>query len=114
MVFPEEKRSFIEELRALDESAKQKVLVGATMVLMVVVLYFWLAYFNTIVSRSSPQATASAEASTTVVSATGTSDGGFGNVVSDGFGSLIQFFKNESRSIGGVVNGPREYEVSPR
>lgn len=43
---------FLEELRSLDESAKTKVLVIATLIIMAIVIYFWLGYFNSVISSA--------------------------------------------------------------
>ena len=45
-------KSFLEELQSLEESTKTKVLIVSTIVLMLLVFYFWLAYFNGIVSSA--------------------------------------------------------------
>ena len=42
--------SFFEQLQSLDESMKQKILIVATIVIMVVVVYVWIGYFNGIVA----------------------------------------------------------------
>ena len=41
---------FLEELRSLEESTKKKVLYISAAVIMIVVIYFWLAYFNSLVT----------------------------------------------------------------
>jgi hypothetical protein len=111
MVFPEEKRSFIEELQSLDESTKQKVLVIATAVIMVVVLYFWFADFNNIVSNASGGASLQ-NGSSTVENASASE--GFSQMAQDGAGTIFQSFKNGIESIGGFVKSPKQYEVSPK
>ena len=51
----ENKKSFIDELRSLDEAAKQKIMIVATMAIMIVVVYVWFGYFNGLVRRRPTQ-----------------------------------------------------------
>ena len=50
---PESRKTFLEELQSLEEPTKFKILIASTVVIMIVVVYFWLAYFNGIVSSVS-------------------------------------------------------------
>ena len=43
------KPNFLHRLQGLDEGHKQKIMIVASVVIMIVVVYFWLAYFNSIV-----------------------------------------------------------------
>ncbi len=47
----EEERTpgFLEELQALDEGKKRKVLIAAVAIMMVLVVFVWMLYFNGIV-----------------------------------------------------------------
>lgn len=47
--------NFIQRLQALDDGPKQKVLIGTAIVVMIIVMYFWLAYFNGIVAGGAGQ-----------------------------------------------------------
>ena len=49
------KPNFIQRLQALDDPRKQKVLIGTSIVIMVIVIYLWLAYFNGIVAGGAGQ-----------------------------------------------------------
>jgi hypothetical protein len=50
----ENKKSFLEEIQSLDESTKRRVGFVVTAVIMVGVVYLWLAYFNGVVASVSP------------------------------------------------------------
>jgi hypothetical protein len=52
MAYEENKKSFLEELQALDESTKRKVVVVATIVIMIGVVYLWSGYFNGLVAAN--------------------------------------------------------------
>jgi uncharacterized membrane protein YvbJ len=43
------KPNFLHRLQGLDDRHKQKIMIVAAIVIMVIVIYFWLAYFNSIV-----------------------------------------------------------------
>jgi len=43
------KPGFLHRLQGLDEGKKQKVMIAAAVVIMIVVIYLWLAYFNSVV-----------------------------------------------------------------
>jgi len=66
----EQQKGFLEGLQSLDESTKHKILIGATAVIMIVVVYFWLAYFNSIVVNLSAQPVAAQTQSAPAVAQT--------------------------------------------
>lgn len=53
-------RPFIEELQSLEEGAKGKVLIVATMVIMIFVVYAWFGFFNNMVAGTESNSTTSA------------------------------------------------------
>lgn len=55
------KKSFLEEMQSLEEPAKRRILIVATIVVMIVVIYIWLGYFNSIVASGSQTATISTQ-----------------------------------------------------
>ncbi len=99
------KRSFIDELRSLEEPKKKKILVGVTIIIMFLVLYFWLIYFNSIVAGGSvaPAAAVPSEADTLGALQAATDTVGGGTAPSD-WQKILDFF-------GG---GGGSYSVSPQ
>ena len=59
-------QKFLKELQSLDAPAKNRVLIISTVVIMIVVLFVWLAYFNSIVIPSAAQTATSTSTTTTV------------------------------------------------
>lgn len=48
----EKQKSFLEEVQAFDEPIKRRILIVATVVVMLVVAYVWVGYFNGLVAGS--------------------------------------------------------------
>ena len=99
-----DKKSFLEELQSLDDSAKAKVLVVSTVIIMIVVIYFWIGYFGSIISNA-PQSVAGAEGA--AAGGAQADQPGFLQNVAGGMASMF-------RSFGRALGSPREYEVQPQ
>lgn len=55
-------KDFLERLRASDETTKRKIIIITSIICMIVIIYVWLGYFNSIVSggaQPAPVASAS-------------------------------------------------------
>lgn len=100
-----EHRNFIEQLQSLDERKKTKVLVAVSLVAMIVVIYLWLAYFNsTIMTGIAGQEAAPENNAQAAPTAQGPSM----------FSSIGTGFTNIGRALGNIFNAPREIEVKPQ
>jgi len=103
-----EHMGIIERLQALDEPTKHKVLVVATLVIMVVVIYFWLAYFNNLVAGiSSPQV---AQNGNDVGPAAGS---GFSDAVKNASALVYGRFMDVAHALGNILQAPRQYIIQP-
>ena len=80
-------KSFFEALQALDEATKRKVMVVATIVLMIGVVYVWLGYFNGLVAGSSQNGSSTA--------------------------TIANDFAGAVKGIGGAFQNPGQYTVGP-
>lgn len=101
----------MEELRSLDESTKRRVLIAVVMVSMIVVVYLWLIYFNSIVaSVQSPVAQSTVGAANTS-SASGT---GFLGLFSTAMASFWQAIKNDITGMVGMIGNARRYDIGPK
>jgi cytoskeletal protein RodZ len=67
-------QKFLKELQSLDEPAKNRILIIATVVIMIVVLFVWIAYFNSIVIPSAAQTDKTATTTATTASAVPAAD----------------------------------------
>ncbi len=113
---------YLEQLQALDEPTKLKVLVAATAVIMIVVVYFWLAYFNNIVGEASQSASVSATVPAAVAPAAvsapiGTSQpsggSGGGNIFVNSYNFFKNIFAGAVHGLENIVNAQRQYIVKP-
>lgn len=93
----EKPKGFIEELQSLSDVHKKRVLIIATIVIMVIVVGVWLSYFNGILAAASQPAVA--ETTSTTPTASGP--------------SMWQNIKNEMASIGNVFNSSSQYTIQP-
>ncbi|HEX4104403.1 MAG TPA: hypothetical protein VHZ04_02920 [Candidatus Paceibacterota bacterium] len=121
----EHKKGFLEELQSLDEGTKQKVLIVATVVIMIVIIYFWLAYFNNIVAgvgqvaagpavNAAPAtATATATAPASVPSAAAAAGPSIWQQMGGGLAAIGQFFINLAHGVRNVFQTPGQYTVNP-
>ena len=102
-------KNFIEELQSQSESTKKKILVAATIVSMVVIVYLWLACFNNIMSNASP-----AVAQQGAPSASMGDGGGAWSAFSGAVAGFWQAARDGVKSISGAVGSARQYNVNPR
>jgi hypothetical protein len=98
----EKQKSFLEEIQAFDESVKRKILVVATVVVMIVVAYAWVGYFNGLVAESSQQ---QATGTATQTAASGAESGGY---------NFWQSMKSGMADIVNTFRGPGRYTVTPQ
>ena len=113
---------FIEKLQSLDGPAKNKILIVATAVAMVIIVYFWLAYFNNLiagVTQPAPipvtESTAQPSAVQAQPSAPGDNSGGvsiwsnFKNAASFMYGEFVRAV----HGLSNAVQAPKQYIVNP-
>jgi hypothetical protein len=95
----EHQKTFLEELRSLNEPTKRKVLIVATIVIMAIILYLWLGYFNGLVADNQPQQ----------------DPGGvsFSQNLKSGMATIANDFANIPQWLAGIFRGPRQYTIQP-
>ncbi len=106
----DDQKGFIEELRALNEPTKRKILVGTVAVSMIVVIYLWLAYFNSIVLNT----TSSVQPPGVVNAPVASETGGVLGLFATAMASLWQVIRDGAGTAIGAVENARQYNVSPR
>jgi hypothetical protein len=104
-----DRKSFIEELRSLSDPVKRKVFWGAVAASMILVVYFWLAYFNTIVPGAVPGPDTTVQTSTT-----GTEGAGVFGLFADAAGSFWQAIENGARGMVSEMKNPKQYNIGPK
>ena len=107
----DDQRSFIEEIRSLGEPVKHKIMLCATVIIMIVVVYLWIAYFNTIVPNAAPVAAVRAPLT---ASAQDTGGPGIIGLFADTAGSFWQAVLGGARDVAGEFKNPKQYTISPK
>lgn len=99
-------KSFLEKLQSADEDIKRRWMIGATIVIMVIVVYIWMAYFNTLISGFSPS-------QVSVSDQTAAGSHGFWFTMKNGMSTIYNMFMSAAGGFGKILNAPREYIVKP-
>jgi hypothetical protein len=107
----------LEELQSLSDASKKRVLIIATIIIMVIIIGVWVVYFNSIIAGPSQQATVQATSSVavatpiavpatlpTVTSAPAQASGP----------SLWQNIKNGIGSVANIFKKPSQYNIQPQ
>src|ERR1700690_1254962 len=96
---------FLEKLQSADEATKRRWMILSTIIIMVMVIYVWMAYFNNLVAGFSQAQQPSA----------GSSAGGFTfwQTMKNGTAILYRGLSGAFHSLGNILNSPREFIVKP-
>ncbi len=104
---------FLSKLQSADDATKKKWMIIGTAVIMAIVIYVWLAYFNTLFTGSPTAATAPAAVSDQRQSAAPTTATGPFQYFRDRMASIFQLFSNLVGGLGNIFKAPREYIIKP-
>ncbi len=104
----EEKKPFLEQLQSLDPQTKKKVLVTTTVIVLVLVTYVWLGYFNNIIADVS----ASSVADVSAGPASAQSEGLWGRMQS-GAAFVYGEVNGALQDLFGLFGAPKQYTVTP-
>jgi hypothetical protein len=108
-------KGFLEYLQTLPDPAKKKVLITATVIIMALVIYFWLAYFNNLIAGISEQASVTENQPAEGVPAESAPAAGPGiwQQLGSGMGFAYGEFVDLAHGLGGVFESSRQYNVQP-
>jgi hypothetical protein len=107
-------KDFFTELQSLGEPAKSKILIIATVIIMIVVIYFWLAYFNSIIAGvSAPSVADTGGAAQQGLAPTAQEDAGPWVIMMRAPAFLYDQFMNAAQGLANVLQAPRQYVVQP-
>jgi len=128
---PQPHKDFIETLQSLSEPMKRRVLVAASAVMMLVVVYVWVGYFNNIVmgnpaaqladqnavAEPAP-ATAQAPAAPAVAQPVApqsplASAPGFWSELGGGLAWMYHGAVNDFKGAGSALQSPEQYDITP-
>ena len=107
----DDQKSFIEEIRSLSGHVKHKIMLCTTIIIMIIVVYFWIAYFNTIVPNAAPVASAPVPMAASAQDTTGP---GIGGLFADTASSFWQAVLGGARDAAGALKNPKQYTISPK
>lgn len=109
----------METLQSLSESTKRKILVGATVLIMIVVVYFWLAYFNNLIAaisqptvaqdttgQSAPTTDETVQQSALAVQPASSTGDSFLGYIGGAFTGMIQ-------GVEDIFKAPGQYNIQP-
>lgn len=102
----------LEELQSLSEGDKKRVLIIATIVIMIIIIGVWMVYFNSVIMGTAQQAAAGATTANSAASAPVTATP---SVAAQANGpSLWQNIENGFGSIANVFKKPSQYTIQPQ
>ena len=100
-------REFIEKLQSAPYERKRIWMILFTTVVMMVVIYVWLAYFNNLVaSLSRPVAARTPEMESR-------DDFSFGQTMKNGVAAVYSFLRDKLEGLIGILETPKEYLIEP-
>lgn len=100
-------KSFIEYLQGLPKASKRKVLVASVVVIMTIIVFFWIAYFNSMIA-------AITESSTQSPSVEETAQGvDIWHQFTGGMGLIYSQFSRAAQGLSDIFQAPRQYIVEP-
>ena len=100
-------KNFLERLQSSDEVTKQRWLVGSAAVIMALVVFLWLAYFNSFVIG--PRNGVLVEPGPAVGGESVT----FWGTMKNGASVIYHGFWGKLRAFGNILEQPREYIIKP-
>ena len=100
-----EQKNWLQRLQESDESRKRRWLVGLALLSMVIVVFVWLSYFNSLLSCANQVvAVASAERNTNV---------SFFETMKTGTAVITDHLWSAVRRLGRILNAPKNYIIKP-
>jgi ABC-type uncharacterized transport system permease subunit len=105
----EENKTFLERLQSSDEGTKLRWLVGLSLIVMVGVVYVWLAYFNGLIVGISYTASGEHQQPEQAQGTNMT----FFTTMKNGTAIIYNFFDDKIQSLGKILESPRDYIVKP-
>jgi len=97
------RKSFLERLQSADESRKRRWMIAGTVIIGVIVVCIWLAYFNNLIAGfSAPPQVAGEVGNLTLWQA-----------IKNGTAAPYNFFVDKIRAFGEILSSPREYIINP-
>lgn len=112
-----EGKNFLEKLQSAPETIKRRWIIGAAAVIMAIVIYVWLAYFNNLIiaglSKSAVPYASSGQVPAESLPGAGAGSTSFLQTLKDATANLYNIFGGALRALGNILNSPREYLVKP-
>ncbi len=103
----------LEELQSLSDGNKKRVLIIATVIIMVIIIGVWVTYFNSVIVGTD-QSVATEATTTTSAVATPTTTAPAPVTAQANGPSIWQNIKNGFGSIANVFKKPSQYNIQPQ
>ena len=116
----DDQKGFLEEIQSLSEGTKKRVLIIATVLIMIIIVGAWAVYFNGVIGATSPSGDTSAAAAPVAPAPVpiaitaappaitpSASGPGLWQNIRDGFSSFFGFF-------AGIFSHPSNYSIQPK
>lgn len=109
--------NFLEKLQSAPEPTKWRWIIAIAAVVMVAVIYVWLAYFNNLITAGFSKSTApyasSGQVSAESPPGAGAGSTSFLQTLKNATANLYNVFGGALHALGNILNSPREYIVKP-
>jgi hypothetical protein len=102
---------FLQKLQSAPEATKRRWTIIVTVIVMVIVIYVWLAYFNNLVKNFS--ATGQPPVASIGPTSSGSNEASFWETFKSGVANLLGAFTGKLNALGNILNAPREYIIKP-
>ncbi len=103
------KKGFLEELQSLDESTKNKIMIVTAIMIMAIVIYVWLGYFNNLIASVNQAPVAEDGASPSAPNGPG-----IGAILKNNAAFVYETFMNALRGLANILQAPRQYIIRPQ
>jgi hypothetical protein len=104
----------LEELQSLSDGNKKRVLVIATVIIMVIIIGVWVVYFNSIIMGTAQPVATEATTTSAVATPTPTTTAPVPVTAQANGPSLWQNIENGFGSIANVFKKPSQYNIQPQ
>jgi hypothetical protein len=109
----ENPKDFLERLRAASEPTKRRWIVVITAVVMVAVIYVWLAYFNNLLTAGFSQPAATEQPALPGNGGGTSGSTSFSQTLKNAVANIYGIFGDMFHALGNILNAPREYIIKP-
>jgi hypothetical protein len=109
--------NFLQKLQSAPEPTKRRWIMAITAVVMVAVIYVWLAYFNSLITAGFSQpaipSVNSGQVPAEPAPSAGVGSASFWQKLKNATANLYNVFGGALHNLGNILDAPREYIIKP-